>query len=155
MSELEAQWANAVERFRGNDTPERAVLLQGNPMLQRLCVAWSNCGRVVKVWNIPQGMRRTLPWLSLWTAVEFDREELRLAADIPRHEFKRVWQVAQTNRLIFPDGSLSNSVQTVLRSMVLSAAGVRPQNPRPPVRPPQPPPATGQTPAPPTSAGSP
>jgi hypothetical protein len=131
-------WHNAIQWWHGpaNDLPEKAVLLDLEPALSRLCGIWPECPKTIREWRTPAGIKsgqeldyltrtpHNVGWLALWAAVDVDMEALRVASGLYRHEVKRLFEMAKQAKLIYPDGSLANAVRLKLMRMVAGRPSV-------------------------------
>lgn len=64
-------------------------------------------------------------WHALWAACKYDETELAAMAGVPEETTESILYVLGSNRMIFPDGSISEWAQARLRNEVAARLGVR------------------------------
>lgn len=115
-------WREALEAFRAAERQDAAFIMADEPAVVKLCVAW----RAVQLDVLPQGAppaREVARWAWLWDAVEIDKDALAAATGLMRHELDRALRMAVANRLIYPDGGVSQGAEAVVQFKFRQAIG--------------------------------
>jgi len=111
---------DAVQLFRASEVAESVLVLCGKtPLddnLRRVFLAWPN----VPIKPVPKAKQQFQDgpalWGELWETVEPDLEALRRFAGMTSVP-TRYYDILRGNRLIYPDGSVSEIGQKALRAM--------------------------------------
>lgn len=119
---------DAVATFRADDPAESALVLIGKggleTALRRIFIAWPRTPprpKSAAAQPFPDGPDL---WDRLWAAVEIDHEGLRRATGMPG-ELTKYLDILICNRLIYPDGTVSEIGTQVLRRMAKSALNLK------------------------------
>lgn len=111
---------DAVQLFRASEAAESVLVLCGktplDDSLRRVFLAWPN----VPIQPAPKAKQSFQDgpslWGELWEAVKPDLEALRRFAGMTSVP-TRYYDILRGNRLIYPDGSVSEIGQKALRAM--------------------------------------
>ena len=105
--------------FKSAEQAEDILPILTDTDIQRVVVAWPKI--VIK----PIGVSAPLPgsfnerWSWLWRHVSWCSRELQEISGVPATRFERIFRQAQGNRLIYPDGSISERASKHLGSLSL------------------------------------
>jgi len=119
----------AIQYFKEKETPEDALLLipqekgdQRTRELQAIVIAWPKI-RIEreKKTAAPKGADQDL-WDWLWDQISYEESEITRAARISSPG--RPLEVLILNRLIYPDGTVSQYASKALRSIIKTQLGI-------------------------------
>jgi hypothetical protein len=99
------------------ETNTRAAAIAGDERAVRLLAAWS--AFPVPTWSAPASLQPTEPrlrWQWIWTGVRINaiEAELAAAAGVPVEIVDFTMRTLIALRLVFPDGSISESAEALL-----------------------------------------
>lgn len=124
---------DALAVFRAMETNEDAIPILGNEDAMRVLSSWT---KTDQVWSKP---RRKLPelthanhsrvWQWIVSGWTIDVNEVARGANVSPRVAAQQLEVLTTNRLIYPDGSMSKGARAALNIYVAQKLGIK-QKPR-------------------------
>lgn len=115
---------DAIATFRAQEEPESVLLLIGRDPtsngLRKVFLAWKQCHPA----RSPKAPRELEDgpdlWGRLWNGIEIDHAELQRITGLSTYAAKLL-DILRGNRLIYPDGTVSEIATQALRRMAKSA----------------------------------
>lgn len=108
-----------LKPFKQAETVESAVLLMDDPTAKRLVAYWPN---YPLAWSQPRGTPPEDPrdrWRWLWDGMPVNLALLAVQTGIAKNLVGNAYEIAQANRLIYPDRTISTWASKILRAEVM------------------------------------
>ncbi|MBI4614879.1 MAG: tetratricopeptide repeat protein [Planctomycetes bacterium] len=117
-------WREGVEKFRREERPEVVLLVEGDPELARIAVAWSYTPSAPGTLPAPpEGAPEPAVWRWLWENAVWSKEDLAARSGVAAGGFEAKFQILAGNRILYPDGTMNSHVARYLRQRSLELAG--------------------------------
>ena len=117
-----------LEIFKTSKDTTNIIPLLSEEDAQKLVVAWPKViiTRISVKAKAPESENERWKWL--WTHIKWSEAELRDISGLPEIKLKRVFNIVKGNRLIYPDGTVSNNAESYLQNLGLAAVTRLKQN---------------------------
>lgn len=114
----ETLWELVLQEFKTQEVDEALTFVLEDGWLRRAIAAWA----VLPGIRTPDRFKRTaLDWGALWEGVDFSLELYAQHLDTYEGHARQLFDRARALMLIYPDGSLHEKAQRILRERVAAA----------------------------------
>ena len=123
---------NQIDEFKALDKKYNALKVMTSPIAANLCVAWTMFEAEFKPVEYPKSIKSLKKkWEFLWEHTEFSVVELCKAAEVSPLIGAPIINALIENRVIFPDGTISQGAEMYLNSTVYQKVTGKRPTPKP------------------------
>jgi hypothetical protein len=118
---VEDLYAEKLNRFKQNEKPEVVLLLDNNPEIVKIIVAWTSMDtKRTKIKGSP-GESESRSWEWLWNNTAYSLKELKekIGTSLSEVALESKMKPLIGNRIIYPDGTVNSFVERYLREKVI------------------------------------